>query len=220
MAMIVHLASDNQPRTRGERGDPMVMLDVTEVYRPDADDFDLRPFEDRVLELVGLFHDTPAVRLRVLGRIAAGEPIEALPDPGEPLDLISPERAARRHPALHLLRGYLCPALDRVSGDAFEIARVITPLLAGLKLAGTAPIDLDPWLFAGLALLIARGGVAAFCGEGEVDDEGTGNVAESAAAEAGVPHSTVVPEVAHEGRRHAPEGHDQGRRHGRKRLKR
>ncbi len=31
------------------------MLDVTEVYRPDARDFELRPFQDRVLELVRLF---------------------------------------------------------------------------------------------------------------------------------------------------------------------
>lgn len=196
----------------------MVMLDITEVYRPDAATFDLRPFEDRVLELVGLFHDTPAVRLRVLGRIAAGEPIEALPDPGEPLDLISPERAARRHPALHLLRGYLCPALVRVSGDAFEIARVITPLLAGLKLAGTAPIDLDPWLFAGLALLIARGGVAAFCGE-DGEGEGTGDVTEGVDADAGASHPAPHT-AARVARPHGPDGHDQGQRHGRKRSKR
>lgn len=197
----------------------MVMRDVTEVYRPDAATFDLRQFEDRVLELVGLFHDTPAVRLRVLGRIAAGEPIEALPDPGEPLDLISPERAARRHPALHRLRGYLCPALDRVSGDAFEIARVITPLLAGLKLAGTAPIDLDPWLFAGMALLIARGGVAAFCGEGEAGDEGEMGVEAKSTrdvADAG-PHPAAH-DVAHAVGPYRPDGHRH--RHGRKRSNR
>lgn len=141
------------------------MLDVTEVYRIDPRDFELRPFQDRVLELVRLFHEDPVVRLRILGTIAAGAPIEALPGSGETVEVRGPLQSARRHRAL--LRRYLCPALDRASGDAFEIARIITPLLVGLKASGQVQIDLDPWLFAGIALLIARTGVAAFCGEDE-----------------------------------------------------
>ncbi len=148
------------------------MLDVTEVYRVDLRDFEPRPFQDRVLELVRLFHEDQTVRLRILGTIAAGEPIEALPGPGETVEVRGPLHAARQHSAL--LRRYLCPALARASGDAFEIARVITPLLAGLKASGTVPIDLDPWLFAGLSLLIARMGVAAFCAE-DAKDADTGS---------------------------------------------
>jgi len=148
------------------------MLDVTEVYRVDLRDFEPRPFQDRVLELVRLFHEDQTVRLRILGTIAAGEPIEALPGPGETIEVRGPLHAARQHSAL--LRRYLCPALARASGDAFEIARVITPLLAGLKASGTVPIDLDPWLFAGVSLLIARMGVAAFCAE-DPDEDDAGN---------------------------------------------
>ncbi len=146
------------------------MLTVTDVYRPQEDNFELRPFQDRVLELVRLFEASPAVRLRVVGTIAAGAPIEA---PGEPEEVTvrSPLHAARRHRDLHGLRRYLCPALQSASGDAFQIARVITPLLAGLQISGKVPIDLDPWLFAGISLLIARMGVASFCAGDEDNDD-------------------------------------------------
>jgi len=152
-------------------------LDVTEVYRPDPELFEPRPFLDRVLEVVRLFEGGQAVRLRVVGTIAAGEPIEALAEP-ETVEVRGPLHLARRHRAL--LQRYLCPALDRASSDAFEIARVITPLLAGLKASGNVPLDLDPWLFAGVALLIARTGVAAFCAEeGDDKHEGKGESGES-----------------------------------------
>lgn len=144
---------------------------VEEVYIPDVRVFELRPFEDRVLELVRLFHDEATVRLRLIGTIAAGEPIEALEEPDNVVVLHGPEHVARRHPALPLLRAYLCPSLQSLSSDAFEIARVITPLLASLKLSGKIPIDLDPWLFAGIAILIARTGIAAFCAD-HADDDG------------------------------------------------
>jgi len=146
------------------------MLTAIDVYRPHPEDFELQPFQDRVLEVVRLFEDAPVVRLRIRGTIAAGKPIEAVPD-DETVEVRGPLHAARRHRAA--LRHYLCPALNRVSGDAFEIARIVTPLLAGLKLSGHAPadVDLDPWLFAGVSLLVARMGVAAFCAEDEKDDE-------------------------------------------------
>ena len=138
---------------------------VEEVYCPDVRVFELRPFEDRVLELVRLFQDEATVHLRVIGTIAAGEPIEALEEPADVVELHGPEDIARHHPALPMLRAYLCPSLQSISSDAFEIARVITPLLAGLKLSGKVPIDLDPWLFAGIAILIARTGIAGFCAD-------------------------------------------------------
>jgi len=168
------------------------VLDVAEVYRPDPELCEPRPFLDRVLEVVRLFEDGQVVRLRVMGTIAAGEPIEALEEP-EAVEVRGPLRLAWGHRAA--LRRYLCPALDRASSDAFEIARVITPLLAGLKAAGSVPLDLDPWLFAGVALLIARTGVAAFCaeeqedggamdaegGDGSVESKGGAGVSEEAA---------------------------------------
>jgi len=179
------------------------MLDVTEVYRIDLRDFELRPFQDRVLELVRLFHEDPVVRLRILGTIAAGAPIEALPGSGDTVEVRGPLQSARRHRAL--LRRYLCPALDRASGDAFEIARIITPLLAGLKVSGQVPIDLDPWLFAGIALLIARTGVAAFCGEDEEDEEDVGDADAATEGGAGVrpekAADTVKGTTAQKGRR-------------------
>jgi len=146
------------------------MQEVTEVYRPDTRDFELRPFLDRVLEIVGLFERGTVVRLRIAGTIAAGEPIEAIPEL-ETVELRGPTESARCHRVLHGLRRHLCPALRSVSGDAFEIARVATPILAGLRVAGKLDVDLDPWLFAGVSLLLARMGVATFCADDE-DDEG------------------------------------------------
>jgi hypothetical protein len=157
------------------------MLDVTEIYRPDTRDFELQPFQDRVLELVRLFERESVVRLRVAGAIAAGEPIEAIAEP-EAVELRGPAESPRCHRTLHGLRRYLCPALESVSGDAFEVARIITPLLAGLRVAGKLPIDLDPWLFAGVSLLIARMGVAAFCADEEGDEGMDGGTADAAGA--------------------------------------
>jgi hypothetical protein len=176
------------------------MLDVTEVYRIDPHDFEPRPFQDRVLELVRLFHEDPVVRLRILGTIGAGAPIEALPGSGDTVEVRGPLHSARRHRAL--LRRYLCPALERASGDAFEIARVITPLLAGLKVSGQVQIDLDPWLCAGISLLIARTGVAAFCSEDEEDVGDADAATESGAAVRPVKAAaTLKGATAQEGRR-------------------
>lgn len=41
------------------------MLTATDVYRPRPEDFELQPFQDRVLEVVRLFDGTPVIRLRV-----------------------------------------------------------------------------------------------------------------------------------------------------------
>ena len=87
------------------------MPTVQEVYVPDLRTVELRPFIDRVLEIVRLFHDTPMVRLRVIGTIAAGEPIEAIEGPDEYVDVQAPDTALRHHAAYHALRRYLCPSL-------------------------------------------------------------------------------------------------------------
>ena len=144
---------------------------VEEVYLADPHTVELPPFLDRVLELVRLFRDAPAVRIRILGAIAAGEPIEALEGPDEEIELRDPDTMVRRHPAFHDLRRYLCPVLQSASGDAFEVARIITPLLVGLKLSGKVTIDLNPWIFAGIALVIERMGVAAFCAGYETGED-------------------------------------------------
>ena len=168
------------------------MSDLTEVYRPDARDFELGPYQDRVLELVRLFERGAVVRLRVAGTIAAGAPIEATPEPEE-VELHGPAESARCHRALGGLRRYLCPALESGARDAFEVARVITPLLAGLRISGKVPIDLDPWLFAGVSLLIARMGVAAFCAGDSEDGEGAGDADTDAGKDAdGAPAANVA----------------------------
>ena len=61
------------------------------------------------------------------------------------------------------IRKYLCPALKSVSNDAFEIAKIITPILLGLIIAGKIVIDIEPLIFAAISIFIARGGIASMC---------------------------------------------------------
>lgn len=61
------------------------------------------------------------------------------------------------------VRTILCAALQTTSNDAFEIAKITTPILLGLVFAGVLALPLYPTLFAVVALIIARAGIASFC---------------------------------------------------------
>ena len=63
------------------------------------------------------------------------------------------------------LRTHLCPALRSVSGDVFDIAKITTPILLSLALAGTIVLPVEPFAFALLAIIISRSGIAALCAE-------------------------------------------------------
>jgi hypothetical protein len=86
-----------------------------------------------------------------------------------PLQQKSTPEQARELTVKEDIRKYLCPALKSVSDDAFEIAKVITPILLSLSLAGTIVLPLAPMLFANLAVVISKMGVAALC-VGYIDD--------------------------------------------------
>lgn len=61
------------------------------------------------------------------------------------------------------LRKYICPALESISNDAFEIAKILTPLLVSLHTTRIINIPLDAALIGSLAVLIARMGIATLC---------------------------------------------------------
>ncbi len=65
----------------------------------------------------------------------------------------------------HTINTALCKSLRSISNDAFEIAKAITPVLISLKSAGIVDIPLDAFLFATIALTIARTGISAICAE-------------------------------------------------------
>lgn len=58
----------------------------------------------------------------------------------------------------------LCPALQSLSNDAFEIAKVMTPTLMTLRATGAIDIPLSPLYFASIAIVIARMGINSLCG--------------------------------------------------------
>lgn len=72
---------------------------------------------------------------------------------------------ARELVAKREIRDHVCHALQTASDDAFEIAKIITPILIGLVTAGTISVALLPVLFASIALVIARMGIASLCGD-------------------------------------------------------
>jgi hypothetical protein len=61
------------------------------------------------------------------------------------------------------VRKRLCPGLQSVSSDVNDIAKAITPILVPLILTGMLTIPLQPLLFAYIAVIIARMGIASIC---------------------------------------------------------
>ncbi len=57
----------------------------------------------------------------------------------------------------------ICSSLTKVTDDAFEISKMMTPILIGAVLAETIVMPLNPILFGWVAILIARSGLAGFC---------------------------------------------------------
>jgi hypothetical protein len=58
---------------------------------------------------------------------------------------------------------HLCGALQKVSNDAFEIAKILTTAIVPLALVGTVSIQFNPVLVAWIALLVSRMGIASLC---------------------------------------------------------
>ncbi|MBD2298601.1 hypothetical protein [Nostoc sp. FACHB-190] len=59
----------------------------------------------------------------------------------------------------------ICPVLKSITNEASNIANAITPVLVGAVLAGTLVIPLNPIFFGWLAVVIAKGGIAAICAD-------------------------------------------------------
>jgi hypothetical protein len=62
----------------------------------------------------------------------------------------------------------ICPALSRVTDDAFALATQITPVIVTLGLSGVVAIPLNPLFIALVTLMVTRMGVAKLCGAIEV----------------------------------------------------
>jgi hypothetical protein len=60
---------------------------------------------------------------------------------------------------------HACAALVSVANDVFAIAKVLTPVLAGLAIAGTIVVPLNPLIFGGIALGVSRMGISALCAD-------------------------------------------------------
>lgn len=63
------------------------------------------------------------------------------------------------------IKKLLCPVLKSVTNDAFEISKVVTPVLTGAVIVGTISIPLNSVLFAAIGLVIARSGINSLCAD-------------------------------------------------------
>lgn len=76
---------------------------------------------------------------------------------------LTTEQQAREILERRDIRALLCPALETGSGDAFAIANTLTQVLGPLVLAGALSVPLIPVLFASMAFLLSRMGIATWC---------------------------------------------------------
>ena len=61
------------------------------------------------------------------------------------------------------VRERICAAVQSITDDVFEIAKLVTPILVGLVVSGVMVIPLVPPLLASVALVIGRMGIASLC---------------------------------------------------------
>jgi len=79
---------------------------------------------------------------------------------------LAPGVEAYPKPELKIKRTVLdaiCPALQSITGDSFEIAKITTPVLLSLSLAGTINIPSSPLVFGLFAVLLSKAGVESIC---------------------------------------------------------
>lgn len=75
------------------------------------------------------------------------------------------QRKAKELLARRDILEYLCPTLKVGADDAFTMSNTIAQILVPLAIAGSLSIPLVPTLFASMALLISRIGIANLCKE-------------------------------------------------------
>lgn len=63
------------------------------------------------------------------------------------------------------VRDYLCPALQTLSGDTSTFGNTATQVLLAAVMAGQLSIPLVPVLFASIALVVSRMGIATLCAD-------------------------------------------------------
>jgi hypothetical protein len=62
-----------------------------------------------------------------------------------------------------ILQRHICPLLQSLTGDVFEIAKSVTPALLTLSITGVITMPLHPLVYAGVVLWLWRGGIAVLC---------------------------------------------------------
>src|SRR5262249_49405241 len=63
------------------------------------------------------------------------------------------------------IKQYICPFLQNVENEPYEIARVMVSKLLPPVLAKSIVLSLEPDLFAMMAIIIAQNGVESYCAE-------------------------------------------------------
>jgi hypothetical protein len=123
----------------------------------------LREFDETCAasELEGLVHAIAAHEDPNQGRWLGGAAYRGdASAPGK-----TPSFVTAAHSIVHQsgVRQRICAALTSGTGDAFDVGKILVPVLVPLSLAGTIAVPLTPIVTAAIALVIARMGVAAFC---------------------------------------------------------
>ena len=65
---------------------------------------------------------------------------------------------------------YICPALSSVTGDVFEISKILVGVLVPLSIAGAIAIAWNPLVIAAGAFLITRAGITSICKDVDIKE--------------------------------------------------
>jgi hypothetical protein len=81
------------------------------------------------------------------------------------------EQTVRRLINWEGVRSNLCPSLQCISDDVFDITNTTISILAPLSIAGTLAIPLQPMLLGLIVLIISRVGIRNFCRDYDENDK-------------------------------------------------
>ena len=79
------------------------------------------------------------------------------------VEMISKEKEARSILNSQVVKQALCPYLQPISGEVSDIAKAVTAAMIPLQVAGQLNIRLEPLLFAMVAVILTKIGIAKYC---------------------------------------------------------
>lgn len=96
---------------------------------------------------------------------------EATTEDGKAESLATVLETAEKQIKQNNLRRILCGYLSSASGDLTEISKIVAAVLLPLSVTSKIPLQSDPLIYAGIALVVFNANVKVFCGSPDDGDK-------------------------------------------------